>query len=246
MRDTTHGEPIIEAHGVSRAFGSGDGQVFAVKDLSIDIARGEFLAITGRSGSGKTTLLNMLGGLDRPTNGTVYFERESLSAMSERELTDLRRHKVSFVFQSFGLLLILSAYENVELPLRVLGLSRAERGKRVQQVMEAVGLGARVKHRPYELSGGEQQRVAVARALAMEPSVIIADEPTGELDLATGMSIITLLKQVARDQGITVVVATHDLVLAGMADRVKNMVDGVFDDATSAVTLSEGSGSPPS
>ena len=220
--------PIIVAQGLVRRFSTGSTEVTAVRDISLDVASGEFLAVTGRSGSGKTTLLNLLGGLDRPTAGTVLFKGRSLSAMSEAELTELRRHDVSFVFQSFGLLLILSAYENVELPLRINGVSRSDRHHRVQEALELVGLGARARHRPHELSGGEQQRVAIARALAGRPSVILADEPTGELDSATGMSVMTALRDITKAQGITVVVATHDLALAHMADRIKEMVDGAF------------------
>ncbi len=220
--------PIIVAQGLVRRFSTGSTEVTAVRDISLDVASGEFLAVTGRSGSGKTTLLNLLGGLDRPTAGTVLFKGRSVSAMSEAELTELRRHDVSFVFQSFGLLLILSAYENVELPLRINGVSRSDRHHRVQEALELVGLGARARHRPHELSGGEQQRVAIARALASRPSVILADEPTGELDSATGMSVMTALRDIAKAQGITVVVATHDLALAHMADRIKEMVDGAL------------------
>ena len=221
-------EPILLAQGLGRTFGSGQQEVMAVRGIDLEVAPGELLAITGRSGSGKTTLLNMLGGLDKPTSGTVQFGGRQLSSLSESELTELRRHRVAFIFQSFGLLLILSAYENIELPLRINGVARGERQSRIQETLELVGLGARAKHRPYELSGGEQQRVAIARALAVRPSVILADEPTGELDSATGMGIINVLKEIAHGQGITVVVATHDLVLAGMSDRVKEMADGAF------------------
>ncbi len=222
--------PIIVAQGLVRRFKTGSTEVTAVRDIDLDVASGEFLAVTGRSGSGKTTLLNLLGGLDRPTTGTVLFKGQSVSAMSEAELTELRRHDVGFVFQSFGLLPILSAYENVELPLRINGVSRSDRRYRVQEALELVGLGARARHRPYELSGGEQQRVAIARALASRPSVILADEPTGELDSATGMGVMIALRDIAKAQGITVVVATHDLALVHMADRVKEMVDGAFHD----------------
>jgi putative ABC transport system ATP-binding protein len=225
-------EPIVKASGLVRNFGKDSMEVVAVKDVDLEVMPGEFLAITGRSGSGKTTLLNLLGGLDQPTKGTVLFKGQALSEMSEGKLTELRRHRISFIFQSFGLLLILSAYENIELPLRINGVPRAERHRLVQEALDLVGLGPRARHRPYELSGGEQQRIAIARSLVVRPSLILADEPTGELDAVTGMSVITLLKQVASEQGITVIVATHDLVLAGMSDRVKNMVDGAFHEAS--------------
>jgi putative ABC transport system ATP-binding protein len=202
--------------------------VAAVKDIDLEVFPGELLSIIGRSGSGKTTLLNMLGGLDQPTNGSVFYKSQSVYSMTEAQLTELRRHEISFIFQSFGLLLVLSAYENVELPLRINGIPRSERTLRVQEALEIVGLGARAKHRPYELSGGEQQRVAVARALAAKPTLILADEPTGELDSATGMEIIKVLRDIAHNNGITVIVATHDLTLARMSDRIKEMVDGAF------------------
>ena len=230
-RRTAH--PILAAQELVRTFGAGQREVTALNNVDLDIFPGELLAIIGRSGSGKTTLLNILGGLDQPTSGTVLYQGRPVYSMSESELTELRRHEISFVFQSFGLLLILSAYENVELPLRINGVSRGERQLRVQEALETVGLGARAKHRPYELSGGEQQRVAVARALAVKPSVILADEPTGELDSATAMEIIRVLREIAHGQGITVVVATHDLTLAGMSDRIKEMVDGALVERSS-------------
>ena len=222
------GGPIIRTHKLTRRFGTENSQVTAVRNIDLEVAPGEFLAITGRSGSGKTTLLNLLGGLDLPTEGTVSFKGESFSAMSENEQTTLRRREISFVFQSFGLLLILSAYENVELPLRINGTSNSERYPRVQEALELVGLGNRSRHRPHELSGGEQQRVAIARALVSRPSVILADEPTGELDSATGMEVMNSLRKIAKRQGITLIVATHDLALIDLADRAKEMVDGAF------------------
>ena len=228
MSGVRHTEPILTAQELVRTFGSGQREVQAVRNVDLDVFPGEMLAVIGRSGSGKTTLLNMLGGLDKPTSGTVLYEGRPVYSMSESQLTELRRHEISFIFQSFGLLLILSAYENVELPLRINGISRGERQGRVQEALETVGLGPRAKHRPYELSGGEQQRVAIARALAVKPSVILADEPTGELDSATGMEIIRVLRDIAHNQGITVVVATHDLNLANMSDRIKEMADGAF------------------
>ncbi|MEE8443054.1 MAG: ABC transporter ATP-binding protein [Dehalococcoidia bacterium] len=182
----------------------------------------------GRSGSGKTTLLNLLGGLDRPTSGSVMLGGQDLTAMSDAEVTEVRRHRVGFVFQSYGLLPLLSAYENVELPLRINGLPRRERRQRTEEALEGVGLGPRSRHRPYELSGGEQQRVAIARALASRPQVILADEPTGDLDAATGLNVANLLREVVQREGVTIVVATHDSTIAGMADRVKEMVDGAF------------------
>ncbi len=228
MISTTDVGPHIVARDLTRTFRIGGTEVHAVRGVSLDVARGEFLVLLGRSGSGKTTLLNLLGGLDRPTSGTVVFEGQDLTKLSDAEMTKLRRTKFGFVFQSFGLLPLLSAYENVELPLRLNGVSWRERRRRAEEALEQVGLRARARHRPFELSGGEQQRVAVARALAVRPSLLLADEPTGDLDSATGSAVARLLRQIAQENGITVIVATHDLHLAGMADRVKELVDGSF------------------
>ena len=221
---------IISAHGLTRVFGSGDQAVTAVNGISLDILPGEFLAVTGRSGSGKTTMLNLMAGLDRPTEGIVLFEGRDLATFSEAELVELRRHKIGFVFQSFGLMPLLSAYENVELPLHIGGVSWRERRRQGMEALEMVGLGPRARHRPYELSGGEQQRVAIARALVAGPDVVFADEPTGELDTTTGMSIATVLRDIALYRGVTVIVATHDLTLAGMSNRVVDLVDGALNE----------------
>lgn len=222
--------PIISVRDLTRTFGAGARAVTAVNQINLDIFPGEFLAVTGRSGSGKTTLLNLMAGLDRPTAGTVLFDGGDLSAMSEAELVELRRSKLGFVFQSFGLMHLLSAYENVELPLHIAGVPWRERRRRALEVLELVGLGPRVRHRPYELSGGEQQRVAIARALVTGSDVLFADEPTGELDTATGMSISTILRDIASFRGVTVVVATHDLRLAGMSARTVELVDGTLQE----------------
>ncbi len=219
---------IISARGLSRTFGAGDQAVVAVREVNLDIRAGEFLAITGRSGSGKTTLLNLLAGLDLPTAGGVSLEGRNLAEFSEKQLVELRRTRIGFVFQSFGLIPLLSAYENVELSLHIAGARWRERRQRAAEVLELVGLGSRTGHRPYELSGGEQQRVAIARALVTGPSVLFADEPTGELDSVTGISIATILRDIVRERGVTVVTATHDLALAGMCSRRLEMADGAF------------------
>jgi putative ABC transport system ATP-binding protein len=219
---------IIATEGLTRVFGSGERAVTAVNNITLNIYSGEFLATVGRSGSGKTTLLNLLAGLDRPTSGKVEFEGHNLAALSEAELVELRRHKIGFIFQSFGLIPLLSAYENVELPLHISGVSWRERRRRAGEALGVVGLGRRAKHRPYELSGGEQQRVAIARALVSGPDVLFADEPTGELDTVTGMTISTILHNIALEQGVTVIVATHDLNLASMCTRTLEMADGVL------------------
>lgn len=226
-------EPIVSARKLTRVFGSGEQRVVAVDQVDLDVIQGEFLVIVGRSGSGKTTLLNLLAGLDRPTAGAAFVEERDLGHLSDSDLVQLRRHKISFIFQSFALLPLLSAYENVELPLRIAEVSRGERHRRVEEALKRVGLAERAHHRPYELSGGEQQRVGIARALVTSPQVIFADEPTGELDSTTGRIIATTLREIAKEQNVTVIVASHDLSLAAMADRVVELVDGaVADSAT--------------
>ena len=216
----------IELRGVSRRFDRGAAEVWAVRDVSLTVAPGEMLALVGRSGSGKTTLLNIMAGLDRPTSGEVLLDGRRVDTMSEGELTELRRKRLGFVFQSFGLLPLLSAQENVELPLRIAGAGHADRVRRAKRALEVVGLTRRADHRPFELSGGEQQRVAIARALAGEPALILADEPTGELDSNTALAVFGLLKRLARSEGITVVTCTHDRLVMEMADRVEELADG--------------------
>jgi putative ABC transport system ATP-binding protein len=218
---------MVEVRGVSREFHTAGSVVHAVQDVTLDVPRGEFLAIIGRSGSGKTTLLNIIAGLDQPTSGTVLVDGQDITRYGDAEMTELRRHKIGFVFQSFGLLPLLSAAENVELALRIAGASIREGSRRTNELLELVGLGPRSAHRPYELSGGEQQRVAVARALANHPLLLIADEPTGELDSATGAQIFQLLRDVATS-GVTVITATHDPFVIEHVDRVVEMTDGAF------------------
>ncbi len=227
----------LAAESVVREFGEGESAVRAVNEVTVNIAPGEFVALVGRSGSGKTTLLNLLAGLDRPSSGKVWFEGRELSQMPERELVGLRRDRIGFVFQSFGLIPLLSAFENVELPLHIAGVSWRDRRRRANEALDLVGLTGRSGHRPYELSGGEQQRVAIARALVADPSVLFADEPTGELDSVTGQTIGGIMRDIGASRGVTVVTATHDLLLADMADRRLQMADGRIasvDGATSA------------
>ena len=216
----------LAAESVVREFGEGESAVRAVNEVTVNIAPGEFVALVGRSGSGKTTLLNLLAGLDRPSSGQVWFEGRELSQMPERELVGLRRERIGFVFQSFGLIPLLSAFENVELPLHIAGVSWRDRRRRANEALDLVGLTGRSGHRPYELSGGEQQRVAIARALVAAPSVLFADEPTGELDSVTGQTIGGIMRDIGASRGVTVVTATHDLMLADMADRRLQMADG--------------------
>lgn len=216
----------VQVRNLTRRFMLGSEEVWALNGVSIDVNAGEFLSLVGRSGSGKTTLLNLIAGLDRPTGGEVEMDGHRVDRMSERELTLMRRKNVGFIFQSFGLLPLLSAHENVELPLRIAGYKHAERVVRAKRALEIVGLTRRSDHRPYELSGGEQQRAAIARAIATEPSLILADEPTGELDSATATAVLGLLKQLTREHGITVIACTHDRIVMEMADRVEELADG--------------------
>jgi putative ABC transport system ATP-binding protein len=218
--------PMIETRGLGREFSVGDSVVHALRDVDLRVGRGEIVAVRGRSGSGKTTLLSLIGGLDRPTTGQAFVDGASVGDMGPDALVDLRRRKIGFIFQAFGLLSILSAGENVEVPLRLVGADRREREDRVAVLLELVGLGDRAKHRPHELSGGEQQRVAIARALANRPDVLLADEPTGQLDSHTGRSIMGLLRAVVRSEGVTALIATHDPMLIDLADRVVLLRDG--------------------
>jgi putative ABC transport system ATP-binding protein len=224
---------MVRAEGVTRDYEGGHGRpvVHALKGVDLRAAPGELLCVRGRSGSGKTTLLNLLGGLDRPTAGRIWMDGREVTAMSEADLVRLHRGTVAYIFQTFGLLPILSAAENVEVPLRLVATPGSEREYRVQEVLGLVGLGSRARHRPHELSGGEQQRVAVARALANRPRVLLADEPTGQLDSDTGRSIMTVLRTVAKAEGVTTIVATHDPLMLEMADRVVELRDGILVDS---------------
>ena len=223
---TRPGDPLIEAREVSRTFGHGDTAVHAVRGASFTVSRGQLAALTGRSGSGKTTLLNIVGGLDTPTSGEVLVGGRNVAAMPARDRTLLRRSVVSFIFQSFGLISMLSAAENVGIPLRIAGVPRAEREERVTLLLAVVGLDGHARQRPNELSGGQQQRVAIARALAVRPELLIADEPTGQLDSETGRQIMRLLRTVVAAEGVTVLVATHDQALHDIADEVFYLEDG--------------------
>ncbi len=219
-------EPMVETVALGRDFTTGSVVVHALRDVDLRVGHGELVAVRGRSGSGKTTLLSLIGGLDRPTAGEVRIDGASVGGMSAAELVEMRRRKIGFIFQAFGLLSILSAAENVEVPLRLVRADPVAREERVATLLELVGLGERGRHRPHELSGGEQQRVAIARALANRPDLLLADEPTGQLDSATGRSIMTLLRAVVRSEGVTAVIATHDPMLIDLADRVVEIRDG--------------------
>ena len=216
---------IVRVVDATRTYHAGGNPVTALQDLSLEVPQGVFAAIKGRSGSGKTTLLNLIGGLDQPTTGEVYLDEQPLSQLSRSQLTKLRRERLGFVFQSYAIISTLSAVENVELMLRITG-ERRERRERAMRSLEIVGLGPWADHRPWELSGGQQQRVAIARALVSRPDLIIADEPTGELDSVTGRRIMTLFRFIVAREGITVIMATHDPLVEEYADIVYEIDDG--------------------
>ncbi|MEO7721027.1 MAG: ABC transporter ATP-binding protein [Pseudolysinimonas sp.] len=225
MTVATAGPMVVVEH-LTRTYGAGRGEVHAVRDVSFEIERGKLVALIGRSGSGKTTLLNCVGGLDLPTSGRVVVNGREVSSLSEPARTALRRDQLAFVFQTFGLVPMLSATENVGLPMRLKGILPAERQERVAHLLDLVGLTAHADQRPGEMSGGQQQRVAIARALANSPRLLIADEPTGQLDAETGATIMALLQSVVRAEGMTAIVSTHDPNLQAIADQTLRMVDG--------------------
>ncbi|MGX1912109.1 ABC transporter ATP-binding protein [Streptomyces phaeochromogenes] len=219
-------ETMVRVENVHRSYGSGATAVHALRGVSFDIPRGELVALKGRSGSGKTTLLNLVGGLDEPDNGRITVDGLDLSGLGENGLLELRRDRIGFVFQSFGLIPILTAAENVGVPMRLRRAEPREREERVELLLSLVGLADHAAQRPGELSGGQQQRVAIARALANEPALLIADEPTGQLDAETGIAVMELLRAVVRSERVTALVATHDAALLDLADRVLELSDG--------------------
>ncbi len=217
---------VIKSESVTRVYHVDQIAVHALRGVDFWVKRGEFIALMGRSGSGKTTLMNIIGGLDHPTEGHVYLFGTDISGYTDAQLTDMRRHRIGFIFQSFALMPTMSAYENVELPLRLVGAGRRERRQRVMECLELVGLSRWASHRPQEMSGGQQQRVAIARALANRPGLILADEPTGELDSVTGRTIFDLFTSIVRDEGLTMVITSHDPVVREFADYTYELADG--------------------
>jgi putative ABC transport system ATP-binding protein len=227
-------EPLIQLQSVTKEYRTGAATVHALLDVTAEIPARELCVVQGRSGSGKTTLLNMIGGLDRPTAGRVTVAGKEISSLPEEELVEYRRETVGFVFQSFGLIPILTAAENVEVPLRLRRMHPDERRERSHELLRLVDLADRANHRPPELSGGEQQRVAIARALANEPRLLIADEPTAQLDSNRGRTIMAVMRKLVDERDVSVIVATHDPLLIGMGDHVIELRDGAVAGAEDA------------
>jgi len=225
-RHSLGADSMVHVTGVSRTYGSGESEVHALSDVTFDVPRGSIVALVGRSGSGKTTLLNCIGGLDQPTSGSVIVDGTEVTSLTEAGRAELRRDRIAFVFQTFGLMPLLTAEENVGLPLRLRGASHADRQERVAHLLDLVGLSAHAAQRPGEMSGGQQQRVAIARALANAPRLLIADEPTGQLDAETGAAVMQLLRSVVQTEGATALISTHDPSLQAMADGVIRLADG--------------------
>jgi putative ABC transport system ATP-binding protein len=219
-------QAVIQIEKLVKTYQLGKVSIPALRGISFDVAKGEFLVVMGPSGSGKTTLLNLIGAIDKPTSGAVFIDGRDITTLGEGELTKLRRHKIGFIFQFYNLIPALTALENVELPLLTAGVSRKDTSRRASELLETVGLTERVNHFPDELSGGEQQRVAIARALANKPSVILADEPTGDLDTKTSMEVVQILYDSSKKENATVIVVTHDPLIAEKADRILQMRDG--------------------
>jgi len=226
---------IVRTVGLRRVYRVGASEVHALRGVDMEVPEGRFVAVMGRSGSGKTTLLNCIGGLDHPSSGEVYVKGQKISDLSDSQLTKLRRHSIGFVFQSYALMPTFTAQENVELPLRIVGIGRRERLRRTRECLELVGLTRWARHRAPELSGGQQQRVAIARALAIRPDIILADEPTGELDSATGWQILELFARIVQEEGLTVITVSHDPTVEQFASRIYHLSDGQVENVVDVV-----------
>lgn len=217
---------VVETVNLNKEYYLGEITVPALRDINLKVKKGEFIVIMGPSGSGKSTLLNMIGGLDNPTSGKVYINGQDISQMSDGTLTELRAKEIGFIFQFYNLVPVLTAFENVELPMMVNGISEKEGKKRAKELLEMVGLADRMHHRPDELSGGQRQRVSIARALANKPSIVLADEPTGDVDTHTGDEILDLMHNLNKNMGVTFIVITHDPNIAEHCDRLIQIIDG--------------------
>jgi len=221
--------PAVKVVDVYKVYQLKGEEVHALRGVTLEIPRGEYISIMGPSGSGKTTLFNMVGGIDRPTKGDIFIDGVDLSKMPSKSMAWLRCRKIGYIFQTYNLIPVLSAKENVALPMIFLGVSKEERNKRAVELLNVVGLSDRIDHRPTELSGGQQQRVAIARSLANDPAIILADEPTGNLDLNTGFAIVQLLYRLKSERGTTIICATHDLKMIDISDRVIFLRDGAIE-----------------
>lgn len=227
--------PIIKTEGLYRDFQSGGEVVHALKDINISIEPGTLTILRGRSGSGKTTLINLLGALDRPTKGNIYFNENNIIKMSESKRDSLRRREMGFVFQSVALISLMSAYENVEFGLRISEYDKKRRRERAKECLSFVGLAKRMQHMPHELSGGEQQRVAIARAISHRPRVLFADEPTAELDTVMGLQVMKVFRDLVEKEGVTIVMTTHDPNMMELGDYIYTLEDGEIIDFTTRV-----------
>ena len=221
-------EIVVESIDLKKEYHLGDVIVPALRGINLQIKKGEFLVIMGPSGSGKSTLLNMIGGLDNPTAGQVFINGQDISKLSDSALTELRAREIGFIFQFYNLVPVLTALENVELPMMVTGVAEKEGKKRAIELLEMVGLGDRLHHRPDELSGGQRQRVSIARALANTPSIVLADEPTGDVDTKTGDEILDIMHHLNKNMGVTMIVITHDPVVSEHCDRLIRIIDGLI------------------
>jgi putative ABC transport system ATP-binding protein len=227
-------EAMVKVAHVEKIFEAGSRPIHVLKGINLELYAGKWVIIRGRSGSGKTTLLNLIGGLDVPTKGEVYYQGDLISGWNDHQRTKLRKQKIGFIFQAYALMPLLSAWENVELSLRMAGTPRVEWKQRIQHCMELVGLGKRMFHRPFELSGGEQQRVAIAKAIAHKPLLLLADEPTAELDSQMGAQIMRVFREIIAEENVTLCMTTHDPTMMEVADHVYEMVDGQFNSSKEA------------